>query len=369
MSAYHLTWITDFLAAGYAPMSYDELESIKLQGIDAIVNLCGEFHDLHLIEKQYGFDVYYLPLADETAPDMKQLESCVEWIDESIFLGKKVLVHCHHGIGRTGTVVTAYLLRKGLDMKVASARLKLKKARANPVNYAQWNMLRKYGRQQGVLSIREPSLEGARPVELGSFFRQYESLFEDVERAWSEYDCNNGSNNNGRCGLENHACCLRPFNMFFMECVYVMHHINRHLSCDERRGVLQRAGNISLIIREAVHHSGKGHELFAINNAFSENGLICPLNLQDKCILYDYRPLRCRYAGLPQGSVDVGLFRTVIERLSNEMFFVLSGAFPEEHRLEFLSIDAFSGRFVEKYFAITDSLSDGGRLGTARQHS
>jgi hypothetical protein len=40
-SAYQLTWITDYLAVGYAPMSYVELDSIKEQGINAIVNLCG----------------------------------------------------------------------------------------------------------------------------------------------------------------------------------------------------------------------------------------------------------------------------------------------------------------------------------------
>jgi len=50
-SAYQLTWITEYLAVGYAPMSHVELESIKEQGIDAIVNLCAEFCDLHEIEE------------------------------------------------------------------------------------------------------------------------------------------------------------------------------------------------------------------------------------------------------------------------------------------------------------------------------
>ena len=55
---YELTWITDHLATGHAPMSYDELDSIREQGIGAIVNLCGEFCDLHEIEESSGFDVY-----------------------------------------------------------------------------------------------------------------------------------------------------------------------------------------------------------------------------------------------------------------------------------------------------------------------
>ena len=39
---YELTWITSGLAAGQAPMSHEDLDSIRAQGIDAIVNLCGE---------------------------------------------------------------------------------------------------------------------------------------------------------------------------------------------------------------------------------------------------------------------------------------------------------------------------------------
>ena len=38
---YELHWITDHLATGHAPMSYDELDAIRAQGISAIVNLCG----------------------------------------------------------------------------------------------------------------------------------------------------------------------------------------------------------------------------------------------------------------------------------------------------------------------------------------
>ena len=40
--AYTLTWITSQLAVGSAPMSYEDLEAITEQGINAIVNLCGE---------------------------------------------------------------------------------------------------------------------------------------------------------------------------------------------------------------------------------------------------------------------------------------------------------------------------------------
>ena len=47
---YKLYWITSHLATGHAPMSYEDLDQIRSQGISAIINLCDEFCYLHEIE-------------------------------------------------------------------------------------------------------------------------------------------------------------------------------------------------------------------------------------------------------------------------------------------------------------------------------
>ena len=138
---YTVNWLTSQLAAGSAPMSYDDLDAIKKQGIDAIVNLCGEFCDLYQIEQESGFEVYYLPIPDECAPDMELMEQALQWLDEALYLKKKVLIHCRHGLGRTGTFISAYLLRRGLGLKLTEK--KLKPARVTPGNYSQWKLLRK----------------------------------------------------------------------------------------------------------------------------------------------------------------------------------------------------------------------------------
>jgi protein-tyrosine phosphatase len=147
VSEYQLKWITGDIAIGYAPMSYDDFKLIKAKGIDAIVNLCAEFCDLHEIEEKYGFEVYYLPIPDECAPNLTDMEKALAWLDETIRSGKKVLTHCRHGIGRTGTFATAYLLKKGMDLKAASKRLI--KIRITPTNYCQWKLLKKYGKKIG----------------------------------------------------------------------------------------------------------------------------------------------------------------------------------------------------------------------------
>ncbi|MCK5193034.1 MAG: dual specificity protein phosphatase family protein, partial [Desulfobulbaceae bacterium] len=176
-------------------MSYDDLDYIRELGIGAIVNLCGEFCDLHQIEEKSGFEVYYIPIPDETAPDMAELEKGLDWLDEAIYLGKKVLVHCRHGIGRTGTFVTGYLIRRGLGLKMSEKKLKGTSARAS--NYSQWKLLRKYGKKSGKLTIREPSLESGHLVDLSEFFMEYESLISEVESNISSmYE-----NSPPRCGI------------------------------------------------------------------------------------------------------------------------------------------------------------------------
>ncbi|MEJ2638141.1 MAG: dual specificity protein phosphatase [Desulfosarcinaceae bacterium] len=139
---YDLTWITDQLAVGHAPMFDVDLDILRDNGIDAIVNLCGEFCDLHELQTEAGFEVHYVPIPDECAPDMKAMEAAFAWVDDVIAQGRKVLVHCRFGVGRTGTFVTGYLMKNGLDMKAAAKALK--HSRANPTHHCQWKLLRSY---------------------------------------------------------------------------------------------------------------------------------------------------------------------------------------------------------------------------------
>jgi hypothetical protein len=54
MQEYPVRWISTDLAVGYAPRPYNDLETIRAQGIAAIVNLCAECYDLYDIEKNAG---------------------------------------------------------------------------------------------------------------------------------------------------------------------------------------------------------------------------------------------------------------------------------------------------------------------------
>ncbi len=349
MSHYQLTWITSNLAVGYAPMSYAELDSIKEQGIDAIVNLCGEYCDLHEIEEGSGFEVYYLPIPDESAPDLESMEKALEWLDEAIYLGKKVLVHCRHGIGRTGTFVTAYLLRRGLGLKTASK--KMKNTRANPTNYSQWRLLKKYGKSQGVLKVREPSLESRHVVDLSVFFFEYEALVKDMDERAAE--ASEGSDI-PVCGKEANECCGEYFELDLVEAIYISNKINRVLRIEQRNETINRGIEISSHTRELKKRVLPDEFIQAYRH---EKNLICPLYVEGECILFDYRPLRCRVYGINSDAVNSQLMDSVLDNLSKEIFFVLSGAFLEGKKVAFSMEDIVSGRFVQEYFHLLAGIS------------
>lgn len=145
MFEYKLNWITKEIAVGAAPSVKFDLNTIKQSGVEVILNLCAECGDLHEKERDAGFIVYWLPISDAYAPELDELDEALEWLIEHVDSGKKTLIHCRFGVGRSGTIIAAYLLKKGFSLEQVLERMK--QMPATPTSREQRNLVFEYAKK------------------------------------------------------------------------------------------------------------------------------------------------------------------------------------------------------------------------------
>lgn len=337
---YQLNWITDHLATGHAPMSFDELDAIREQGISAIVNLCGEFCDLHQIEESSGFEVYYLPVTDECAPDLAAMEKALDWLDEAIYLKKKVLVHCRLGHGRTGTFIAAYLLRRGFAFK--SAEQTMKGRNANPATYEQRSFLKKYGKQVGPLQATTPRIDNRPMLDVSPLLAAYEELIARFDRLVRP------EAGEGCCGHGKSPCCGEPFDLLLIESMHLSEAINRKLKQGQRQAVIERAFDLARRLKDR-HHQQPGLTTDEVAASFPGERFFCPLLEDGECLVFADRPPRCRYWGGRLAGEQAGELLAAVNDLSQQAYLSLTGRTAPE-TLRFSSADTLSGKFVQLYF-------------------
>jgi len=340
--SYEIKWITSNLGVGRAPMSYEDLDAIRAQGINAIVNLCHEYSDLHELEEQAGFEVYYLPTYDEYAPDSDELEKGLQWLDEALYLKKRVLVHCRFGQGRTGTFTSAYLLRRGLGMK--RTQKTLQKTRAIPSTNRQWRALKKFGKLQGELTISPPRAEHGGSDDLPPFYNEYRSVVESLDRLQASGDVAQ------ICGKNNDCCCQTSFYIPLLEALYINDCLNRLLTASARNEAIERALACRVLLQNSLGCLNR-REIPGMQELYIKDSFLCPLSVNGSCILFDVRPIRCRTNG--GEAIEPEILKPIIgkvELLSNEVFYTLAGRYPEGSSIHTSIVDIISGKFFQTYF-------------------
>jgi atypical dual specificity phosphatase len=119
----NFSWVVPESVAGSGfPGSHRALRWLKGKGIGMILSLTDESIDSPYAEK-IGIRVYRLPMVNMEAANPEALDHAVDLMVESG--DRKVLVHCLAGMGRTGMVLAAYMIReKGMSADEALREVK-----------------------------------------------------------------------------------------------------------------------------------------------------------------------------------------------------------------------------------------------------
>ena len=122
----NFSWLIEDEIAGMAKpeSSVYDFEFLKEKGLEAIVSLTEHPLSEVLIE-EFGFSVKHLPVRDFQPP--KQIKDFVEFAKNARSEGKKLVVHCDAGIGRTGTLLACYLVSKGYSAADAIEEVRMKR--------------------------------------------------------------------------------------------------------------------------------------------------------------------------------------------------------------------------------------------------
>jgi atypical dual specificity phosphatase len=143
------TWIeSEILAAGSMPVTEKDIQSLSNDGVRAIISLTEypltTLHEItpNLLEK-LDIRYFHIPIPDQHPPTTEQAEEIVNIIGAMKNESRSVFVHCHAGVGRTGTVLHIYYISQGLSFEKARENVRAKRIQCVLLSNEQDDFLKK----------------------------------------------------------------------------------------------------------------------------------------------------------------------------------------------------------------------------------
>ncbi|MFC7536061.1 dual specificity protein phosphatase family protein [Sphingomonas sp. GCM10030256] len=164
-----IDWLADGLAvSGCFPMHYAPALAAE-HGIGAVVDLREEDRDEHQALAQVGIAFLHLPTPDLHPATLDRLDHGVGFARRHLDAGRRVLIHCQHGIGRSPLLALCVMVDGGMTPLDALAQAKDRRLAVSPSEsqYRGWaGWLRRHGHpvpsyhQFGCIAYRHLSTGG-----------------------------------------------------------------------------------------------------------------------------------------------------------------------------------------------------------------
>lgn len=139
-------------------------------------------------------------------------------------------------------------------------------------------------------------------VDFSPFFNQYEQLVSladhTFQRVKEQYP------DKAVCVIHCSDCCYAAFDLSLIEAIYINHKFNQVFHGNEKYNILEKANKADRMLykykrkfHKQYQEGRPEHEILA---EMAVVRIRCPLlNEYDQCDLYQFRPITCRFYGIP----------------------------------------------------------------------
>jgi hypothetical protein len=185
------------------------------------------------------------------------------------------------------------------------------------------------------------------------YFKQYELLAKAADQVFNQVQSQFPEEI--ECKLECSDCCHAVFDVSLIEALYLNFQFGQHFSGKEREDILGKANRadrqVYKLKRAAYQKVEDGKSESEILIEMAGERIRCPLlNAQDRCDLYEYRPVTCRFYGVPteiagiahtcgkSGFIKGKSYPTVhLEKMQKKLF-ALSGEIAKDIQSKFTAL-------------------------------
>jgi protein-tyrosine phosphatase len=108
-----LSWITETLAIGGSFRPTQTAELVRDHRVSAVVDVRGEESDDVRLLAKHHIEFLHLPTIDFAPISPAMLERGVAFVTARVSVGRRVLVHCSRGIGRSAVLGLCVLVEQG----------------------------------------------------------------------------------------------------------------------------------------------------------------------------------------------------------------------------------------------------------------